>query len=76
MSNENNGIVEDRPALIVRFFLTYRFYILGAASLLIFALVASGVYRLTAEVRYDEVLAAHGLDAASIAAALVASTVR
>lgn len=58
MSNENNGIVEDRPALIVRFFLTYRFYILGAASLLIFALVASGVYRLTAEVRYDEVLAA------------------
>lgn len=58
MSDENSVITEDRASWLVRSFLTYRLYILGLASLLVFALVAVGVYRLTAEVRYDEVLAA------------------
>ena len=58
MSDENSVITEDRASWLVRSFLTYRLYILGLASLLVFVLVAVGVYRLTAEVRYDEVLAA------------------
>lgn len=56
MSDEVSVVTEDRASRIVQFFLTYRLYILGAASLFVFALVAFGLYRLTAEVRYDEVL--------------------
>ena len=56
MSDENSAVSEDRASRFFRILLTY--YLLGAASLLIFALVGYGVYRLTAEVRYEDVLAA------------------
>lgn len=56
MTHEKSVVIEGRASWLVRVFLTYRLYILGAASLLVFALVAFGIYRLTAEVRYDEVL--------------------
>lgn len=58
MSDKVNEIAEDGSSRLVVLFLTYRLYIFGAASLFIFALVAYGLYRLTAEVRYDEVLTA------------------
>ncbi|WP_277955668.1 bifunctional lysylphosphatidylglycerol flippase/synthetase MprF [Shinella zoogloeoides] len=58
MSDDKSAVVEDRASRFLRLLLTYRLYILGAASLFVFALVAYGIYRLTDEVRYDEVLAA------------------
>lgn len=58
MSDENSVVSEDRASRFFRMLLTYRHYLLGAASLLIFALVGYGIYRLTAEIRYEEVLAA------------------
>lgn len=58
MSDESFAVNEDRSSRFVRLFLTYRLYLLAAASLLVFALVALGLYRLTAEVRYEDVLAA------------------
>lgn len=58
MSDEKSVVAEDRVSRSVLMFMTYRLYILGAASLFVFALVAFSIYRLTEEVRYDEVLAA------------------
>ena len=58
MSDESIAVNEDRSSPFVRLFLTYRLYLLAAASLFVFALVAFGLYRLTAEVRYEDVLAA------------------
>lgn len=58
MSDKTGVVAEDTSSRLVVLFLTYRLYILGAASLCVFALVAFALYRLTAEVRYDEVLAA------------------
>ena len=59
MSDEKSAVVDETGASrLVRLFLIYRLYILAAASLFVFALVALSIYRLTAEVRYDDVLAA------------------
>lgn len=58
MVDGNSVGAEDRSSRFVRLFLTYRLYVFGAASLFVFALVAFAIYRLTAEVRYEEVLAA------------------
>lgn len=58
MMDENGVVSEGRASRFIPLFLTYRPYILGAASLLLFAVTAAGIYRLTAEVRYDDVLTA------------------
>lgn len=58
MVDGNSVGAEDRSSRFVRLFLTYRLYVFGAASLFVFALVTFAIYRLTAEVRYEEVLAA------------------
>ncbi|MGQ3213399.1 MAG: bifunctional lysylphosphatidylglycerol flippase/synthetase MprF [Shinella sp.] len=58
MVDEKSVVAEDRSSRFVRLFLTYRLYVLGAASLFVFALVAFAIYQLTAEVRYEDVLAA------------------
>ena len=58
MAEEDGVVSEGGRARLVQMFLAYRPYFLGAASLLVFALVAVGIYRLTAEVRYEDVLAA------------------
>lgn len=58
MSDESIAVGEGSPSRLVRLFLIYRLYILAVASLFVFALVAFGIYRLTSEVRYEDVLAA------------------
>ncbi|MCX8999857.1 bifunctional lysylphosphatidylglycerol flippase/synthetase MprF [Rhizobiaceae bacterium BDR2-2] len=58
MADAHKVAAEYRASRVARLFLTYRLYILGTVSLVVFTLVAFGVYRLTAEVRYQDVLAA------------------
>jgi phosphatidylglycerol lysyltransferase len=58
MAVDASAANEDRASRFVRALLTYRLYILGGASLFVFALVAYGIYRLTAEIRYEDVLVA------------------
>ncbi|AOF93257.1 bifunctional lysylphosphatidylglycerol flippase/synthetase MprF [Sinorhizobium sp. RAC02] len=58
MVDKKRVVAEDHSSRFVRLLLTYRLYVLGLASLFVFALVAFAIYRLTAEVRYEEVLAA------------------
>lgn len=70
MSDESIAVGENRSSRLVRLFLIYRLYILAVASLFVFALVALGIYRLTAEVRYEDVLTA--LSATSWRAILLA----
>lgn len=70
MSDESIAVSENRSSRFVRLFLIYRLYILAVASLFVFALVALGIYRLTAEVRYEDVLTA--LSATSWRAILLA----
>lgn len=74
ISNETAAAGEDRSSRLVRLFLIYRLYILAAASLFVFALVTFGIYRLTAEVRYEDVLAALSATSWSAIALAVAFT--
>lgn len=58
MVGDDNVTEKHNSSGLSRFLLAYRFYLLGAASLLVFTLVTSALYHLTAEVRYDDVLVA------------------